>query len=346
MNIATTSFTIASRIGTSFRSRYGNLRARRAGAGAGLVLHPTFRMSSCGRPEFPRSGSLEVRLARSPSEIAACQALRYRVFYEEMSAVADPVTAMTRRDFDEFDRFCDHLMVIDHSLTTNKIGRAGRTKPVRKDAHAVVGTYRLLRQEVADAHKGFYTAREFDISKMVAEQDSGMRFLELGRSCVLPPYRNKPTLGLLWQGIGAYIAHHNIDVMFGCASLEGTDPDALAVPLSFLYHHHGVPADWSPAWRVRGRGRYSVDMNILPKDEINLRTALRALPPLVKGYVRAGAMIGDSAVVDHQFGTTDVLIIFPVSLMDDRYASRFIGGIPATAQADVKSGQLVMERPN
>ena len=33
---------------------------------------------------------------------------------------------------------------------------------------------------------------------------------------------------LLWRGIAAYVFQHHIDLMFGCASLPGIDPDALA----------------------------------------------------------------------------------------------------------------------
>ena len=108
---------------------------------------------------------------------------------------------------------------------------------------AVVGTYRLQRQEVAAAHRGFYTAGEFRIGDLVARHQ-GLKFLELGRSCVLAPYRNKRTVELLWHGIWSYVRQHNFDVMIGCASLDGTDPEALALPLSFLHHFAKAPDDW------------------------------------------------------------------------------------------------------
>ncbi len=255
-----------------------------------------------------RAGSLEVRVTKNPSDIAASQALRYDVFYEEMSAIPSPEMAALRRDFDDFDKICDHLLVFDFDA------------PRRPDGGAMVaGTYRLLRQDVADRHGGFYTASEFDIAPFQNRMAGGTRFLELGRSCTHRNYRTKPTIELLWRGIMAYVAEYDLDVMFGCASIEGTNPDNLAVPLSFLYHDYLAPEDW----RVRAVDSRFVDMNRLSPDAINVRQALRALPPLIKGYIRAGAYIGDGAVVDFQFGTTDVLIIFPVSKMNDRYFSRF-----------------------
>jgi putative hemolysin len=117
----------------------------------------------------------------------------------------------------------------------------------------------------------------------------------------------------------AYVARFSIDLMFGCASLQGTDPDQLALPLSYLHHFHSAPANI----RVRARPELYVEMNRLPKEAIDMREALRSLPPLVKGYVRAGAGIGEGAVIDQQFGTTDVFIYFPLSGIDARYKSRF-----------------------
>ena len=243
---------------------------------------------------FGRKGSLEVRIAQSAAEIDAAQALRYRIFYEEMSATPDEQTRATRRDVDRFDAFCDHLLVVDHKLAGDKEGDAFRPE-------AVVGCYRLLRQEVANQHGGFYTASEFDIQPLLERAGRDMQFLELGRSCVLLPYRNRPTVELLWHGIANYVATRNLDVMFGCASFEGTDPAELALPLSYLYHYHMTPPDW----HVRALPDRFVDMNLLPKEEVNQRHAWRMLPPMIKGYLRAGCYIGDGAVIDLQFGTID-----------------------------------------
>jgi len=255
-----------------------------------------------------RSGTLEVRLATGPEDIAASQALRYQVFYEEMSATPSRETLAAQRDFDDFDRLCDHLIVIDHAAQPRADGGA-----------AVVGTYRLLRQEVADANGGFYTAAEFDIRPFQEKMAAGTRFLELGRSCTHRNYRNKPTIELLWRGIMAYVDRYDLDVMFGCASFEGTDPDMLALPLSYLHHNCFPPEEWC----VRALPERFVEMNRVSKEDLDMRGALRGLPPLIKGYIRAGAYIGDGAVIDSQFGTTDVLIIFPVAQINDRYFSRF-----------------------
>jgi L-ornithine Nalpha-acyltransferase len=255
-----------------------------------------------------RLGPLEVRLARTAADVRRAQRLRFQVFYQEMSAVADAPTMLARRDVDPFDSICDHLLVIDHDA----IPRGPLRKP------AVVGTYRLLRQEMAERHDGFYSAGEFDVGALV-RRHSGLRFLELGRSCVLPKYRNKRTVELLWHGIWTYVLANRLDVMIGCASLEGTDPDRLALPLSFLHHHARAPEEW----RACAVPRRYVEMNRMPKSAVNQRAALHALPPLIKGYLRLGAFIGDGAVIDRQFGTTDVLIILPVSAINTRYIEHF-----------------------
>nr|WP_306269658.1 GNAT family N-acyltransferase [Pararhizobium sp. IMCC3301] len=253
-----------------------------------------------------RIGNLEVRLAATPVELRKTQALRYQVFYREMDAVADARTRFWRRDEDRFDRICDHLLVLDH-------GNLNRRKQPR-----IVGTYRLLRQEVADAHGGFYSAGEYDIEPLL-KLHSHRKFLELGRSCVLPDYRNSRTVELLWHGIWSYVLAHNIDVLFGCASFAGTEPDDNAVALSFLHHHAAA----APQWRVKALPARYTAMNRLPRDEVPVKAALRNLPSLIKGYLRVGAKIGDGAVLDFQFGTTDVLIILPVSEIDERYIRHY-----------------------
>ena len=260
-----------------------------------------------------RIGTLEVRLAANAAEVRRAQKLRWRVFYEEMQAVADGASRLARRDVDAFDAICDHLVVIDHAVVERPA--LGAPRP------AIVGTYRLLRQEVADRNGGFYTSSEFDLSGLIARH-RGKRFLELGRSCVLPAYRNKRTVELLWHGIWSYVLCHRIDVMFGCASLEGTDPRALSLELSFLHHNARAPAEWAaPAlpWR-------HVGMDRLSGDAIDMKKALHALPPLIKGYLRLGAYVGDGAVVDRQFNTTDVLIVLPVSAINPRYIGHFSAG--------------------
>jgi len=270
---------------------------------------PSVRAIEPGFRSYGRKGTLEVRLAVTPREIDAAQALRYRVFYEEMSATADAETRLRRRDVDRFDEFCDHLLVLDHAR--------GRGEETPLDS--VVGCYRLLRQDVAMQQSGFYTAGEYDVASLIARADPSLRFLELGRSCVLPAYRTKPTVELLWHGIMGYVAEHRLDVMLGCASFEGTDPEQLALPLSYLHHYHSAP----PEWHVRALEERYIEMNRMPKDAIPARDAVRALPPVIKGYLRAGCYIGDGAVVDEQFGTTDVLILFPVAQINERYSSKF-----------------------
>jgi putative hemolysin len=245
-----------------------------------------------------RSGTLAVRLAEGPSEIAASQQLRYRVFYEEMGAEPTPDMARTRRDVDRFDEVADHLLVIDHARGAGP--------------QAVIGTYRLIRRSAAQRIGRFYSAEEYDISTMVAYPGE---ILELGRSCVDVSARNRPIMQLLWRGIAAYVFYHQIDVMFGCASLPGTDPEALAAPLSYLYYHHLAP----PALRPRALASRYVDMRRLPTNAIDPAKALAELPPLIKGYLRLGGFVGDGAVIDRQFNTTDVSIVVKTDLITDKY---------------------------
>lgn len=258
-----------------------------------------------GQEILGRIGTLETRLARNSREIDAAQHVRYKVFVEEMGASIPPEAERLRRDIDAWDSVCDHLLVLDTTIDGRPEDR-------------IVGTYRLLRQEIAAKAGGFYSASEFDVAPLLARHPS-KRFMELGRSCVLPAYRTKRTVELLWQGNWAYALKHGVDAMFGCASFPGIVPEEHALALSFL--HHSVPACGD--WAVKARADRYRSMDLMPEEAIHPKRALMAMPPLVKGYLRLGAMVGEGAVVDAEFRTTDVLIVLPITNISGRYLNYY-----------------------
>ncbi len=264
-------------------------------------------------------GALQVRLATTNKEIRKAQRLRFKVFFQHGGAIADARTKLTRRDTDRFDKFCDHLIVTDHSARN----RFGKIKP------KVVGAYRLLRSDVAKEKKcGFYSADEYDVSSLLSRHPQ-KRFLELGRSCVLPDYRGKRTIDLLWRGILAYVRYHKIDALIGCASFEGANALAHAASLSYLAHHARAAGEW----RVRAREVLHIPMEMLAAEAVDGRKAIAGLPPLIKGYLRLGALFGDGAVVDRKFNTVDVFVVMPVERMNSRYVDHFGAGHEKTQRA-------------
>ena len=252
------------------------------------------------------AGDFEVRLASSAAEIEAAQALRFRVFYEEMAARPTAEIAATRRDFDVFDKVCDHLLVLDR--------RRG------EGPEGIVGTYRLIRRSAAAKIGRFYSSAEYDIQPMI---DYPGEVLELGRSCIEKDARNTATMQMLWRGIALYAFHYNIQVMFGCASLPGTDPSQHALSLSYLYHHHLAP----PEIRVRALASRYVKMDMLAPEICDPRKAMARVPPLIKGYLRLGGFVGDGAVIDSEFNTTDVFIIVKTELVTEKYIRHYERGI-------------------
>jgi putative hemolysin len=264
---------------------------------------------------------LEVRLARDAGDLDAAQRLRYRVFHEEWGAHADEGTRRAARDADDFDAVMDHIVVID---------------PALDGPDRVVGTYRLLRSDRLGAH-GFYSSHEFDLGPLLAR---GLRLLELGRSCVLREYRQRAALPLLWRTIAGYVAEHEIDLMFGCASLRGTDPVAVAEQLAWLHAHCLAP----PELRPRARADFGTAMDRLPPGSYDAARAFRGLEPIIKGYVRAGAYVGEGAWVDHAFNAIDVCIVMPTERMSARYAQRFERGLARAADAAHASPMPVAAR--
>lgn len=234
---------------------------------------------------------LSVRLARDATDLEAAHRLRYEVFVEELGADGPLVDHERRLERDAFDAGCDHLVLVD----------------ARRDAargRHVVGVYRLGR----GLGGRYYTEGEFDLAPLRA---GGRRLLELGRSCVHPDYRGGTAMVHLWGGLADYVRRHGVDVLFGTASFPGTDPAPLAHALSLLHHCHLAP----PALRPRALPRGRVAMDRLPRHRIDRRCATRALPALIKGYLRLGGFVGEGAFVDRAFNTIDVCLVMDTALV-------------------------------
>jgi len=257
-----------------------------------------------------RANTLQVRLAETWDEVDAALALRYRVFYDEMRAHATPGIVAKQRDVDEFDPYCDHLLVLDNALGAGP--------------EAVVGTYRMLRRQGAAKVGRFYSSAEYDIRPII---DHPGEILEMGRSCIEARHRTRAAMQLLWRGVTAYVLANRIDILFGCASLHGTNPGEMAVPLSYLYHYHLAPPELRP---VALPARH-VNMNRLAKDAIDARAAMRDLPPMIKGYLRLGGAVGDGAVIDYDFNTVDVFVYVDMRNVSERYYRHYTRTMQAEA---------------
>ena len=297
----------------TFPAAGGGLRGLAASWFAGGMIEDGAQGEVLGR-----IGPLEARLAASPRELRAAQRLRYRVFFEEMQARPSASARLLRRDADAYDEVCEHILIFDTAGAAD-----GGVAPRRP---RLVATTRLLPQERAARAGGFYSQGEFEIGALIARHPSS-RILELGRSCVLASHRDRRTVELLWRAIWTYVRGREVDLMFGCASLPGAEPAAHALALSFLHHH----ARAEPAFEVRARWERRIDMNLMPREAVDVRAAMRAMPPLLKGYLRLGARIGDGAVADPAFGTTDVFVVLPVAVIGRRYTEYFGPDAPVRA---------------
>jgi L-ornithine Nalpha-acyltransferase len=239
------------------------------------------------------SPQLTVRLAADDADLRAAQRLRYRVFVHEMGGDGPLVDHDAGLERDALDPYFDHMLLIDP------------TRDPRDGTH-VVGAYRLLPDDRLAQTGHFYCDSEFDLSPL---RDSGRKLLELGRSCVDPSYRGGSGMLLMWQSLAAYVAEHDIDILFGAASFRGTDAQALAQPLSLLHHRHLAPE----GLRVNSRVRQPMDL--LTEAQLDHRAAMAALPPLIRAYLRLGGVVGDGAFVDHLFQTTDICLILDTAAM-------------------------------
>lgn len=241
-----------------------------------------------------------VRLAKTDADRQAAQRLRYQVFVQELGGSGDMVDHAAGLELDRFDAFCDHLLLTDISLDE------------------VVGVYRVMRSDQAEAAGQFYSADEYDLSVLL---NSERNLLELGRSCLHPDYRGGMAMLYLWRGLAAYIQDHQIDVLFGVASFHGTDVSQISAALSLLHHRHLAPLDL----RVRACAEAFQPMDLIASDDLDAREAMLAVPALIKAYLRLGGFVGEGAFVDHAFNTTDVCLILDTTRMNKRQAKIYLG---------------------
>ncbi|NNF90072.1 MAG: GNAT family N-acetyltransferase [Boseongicola sp.] len=248
---------------------------------------------------------LTVRLAETERDRLSAERLRYRVFVEELGGDGPLVDHEERLERDRFDRFCEHLVLVDKRRGAGQLDH-------------VVGVYRLMTGAGAAAGEGFYSAGEYDLERLHA---TGRQLLELGRSCVHPDYRDGLALMRLWTGLGAFVQRTGAEILFGVASFHGTDVDPLAMPLSHLHHAHLAPEHL----RVRAHADAFQRMDLMDPAAIDRVRAMRAVPPLIKSYLKLGGFVGEGAFVDRAFNTTDVCLVLDTARLSARDRARFSG---------------------
>lgn len=249
---------------------------------------------------FIDDAQFELRLARGPADLALAQGLRYEVFVAELGGDGALVDHDARLEADRFDPFFDHLMLLDHG----------------RDGNPCVGVYRLMRAAQAREAGQFYSEDEYDLGRLRA---TGRHLLELGRSCLHPEYRGGAAMMHLWTGLAGYVEAHEIELMFGVASFHGTQIAPLAAPLSFLHHRHLAPAPI----RVRAHARGFQRMDLIAEPDLDRAAASRAIPSLIKGYLRMGGFVGEGAFIDRPFNTTDICLVMDVANIPARQRGRY-----------------------
>lgn len=240
---------------------------------------------------LPRGERLSVELASGSQAIEEAQALRYRIFAVELGARLKSQAAQL--DCDEFDACCQHLLVRE-------------TRTAR-----VVGCTRLLDDTQARALGGYYAETEFDLGSI--RRLTG-RLLEVGRTCIAPEYRQGAAIAVLWSGLASYVQMHQVDYLFGCASVPLGEGDAQAAAIMNRLRRQALTGE---ELRVTPRQPLRIPMGLGPESDA-------PLPPLLKTYVRLGARACGEPYRDADFHMADVLMLLNVREMNPSYSRHFI----------------------
>ena len=233
-----------------------------------------------------------VRLARSPEEIQAAQALRFQVFNLELDEGLAQSYA-TGLDADPFDTVCDHLLV-EHG-------------PSRQ----IVGTYRLQTGANAATNLGYYCEQEFAFGGF---EPFRTEMVELGRACVHRQHRNLFVLGLLWKGIADYARERGGRYLVGCSSLTSQEPAAGASAYTELCRNHLA----DPTWRTRPLPSHECPLDAVTEEAVSI-------PKLLRAYLTIGAKICGPPALDRQFKTIDFLTVLDLATLSPQTRERFLG---------------------
>jgi len=238
----------------------------------------------------PRRPAFQITWASTPNEVKEAQRLRFKVFAEEMGAnLAQNNEGL---DVDEFDAYCDHLLIRD------------------QETLKVVGTYRVLPPHKAQEIGRLYSDSEFDLTRL---NHLRPKMVELGRSCVHADYRSGAVIMALWSGLAQYMQKHNYEIMLGCASIPMADGGHFAASLyNSLSEEQMAPTE-----------NHAFPRLPLPLDKLNGGLDVEP-PPLIKGYLKLGAKICSAPAWDPDFNTADLLTMLRLSEINPRYAKHFL----------------------
>jgi putative hemolysin len=259
------------------------------------VVAPVLLPSPAIRPRIHAEvGRYRLRLAESVADRDAICRLRFKVFNIELGKGLD-ASYETGLDVDQFDLFCEHLLVED------------------KVDKRIVGTYRMQSGIAAAENLGYYSEQEFDFSPYASMRSE---ILELGRASIDRDHRNPEVLTLLWRGIAQYATDMQLRYLIGCSSLNSAAPCE-------GWQIHAQLGNYRVAEELRTVPMPGFDC---PTDwgEEDLATEPVKVPKLLKTYLAIGARICGAPAWDREFGTIDFLTLMDLRTISSSARNRFL----------------------
>lgn len=214
------------------------------------------------------------RIANTVRDVQLAQAMRASQF--GLGETSDAL------DVDRFDAASNHVLI------------------EMRETGALMACFRFMHfqenQDVSDS----YSAQFYDLRRL---KSYTRPMIEIGRFCVEGGVQDYELLRVAWAYLTRYVDTHNIALMFGCSSFEGTDETRYTDAFALLKERHLAPEIWNPQIKFPEIFQYA---EILKDYEPVLKEANQTMPPLLRTYLGMGGWVSDHAVVDRMMGTLHV----------------------------------------
>ncbi|WP_372800422.1 GNAT family N-acetyltransferase [Paracoccus seriniphilus] len=223
-------------------------------------------------------GRYQARLAGTADDIRAAQRLRWLCFVARNGDEDDG----SQIDCDALDAQCQHMLI--EEIASKRL----------------IGCFRFLPLSGGAEIARSYSAQFYNLAALESFEGP---MVEMGRFCIHPEIRDPDVIRTAWAAMTRFVDEAGIEMLFGCSSFVGTEPEDHAEAFAMLKERHLAPRRWLPRVKAPKVFRFARALRLRKPDP---KRAMAAMPPLLRSYLAMGGWVSDHAVVDPALRTMHV----------------------------------------